>query len=328
MDTEKIKKAGDQKDNSLATAVERKGSTDNAHGVLQGHAVTPHHGIDWHAVILHYGIDWIAESTDKAKKMMDQSYKKRTKIERSIAEKMRKAFPKITDDLFEGKIKDDIRITKGSQVIFATPPRVYNDWIYDYLKSDICVAGPKNKEAEIKSYFDEKKKIANAERERASEYIGKAKLVLETLREKELIDGVLGRGSYFGKNGFPIKDGNINFILLVDKQLTKEQYGTLTEEISKELKKIPDHAVSLVDGTTKVIKKGEHPTFDFVIVSRSRGATGTKYEKYVLEDSKGIELTNLPKEKSEALAREFMALLPEKDMRAELRLPDFPPRRN
>ncbi|MGA3021156.1 MAG: hypothetical protein ABSD68_04375 [Candidatus Micrarchaeales archaeon] len=317
MDTEKVKKAVDQKDNSLATAVERKGSTGNAKGFLRADTVT-----------VHYGIDWIAEPTDQSKKMMNQNYKKRTKIERSIAEKMRRAFPKITDDLFEGKVKDDIRITKGSHVIFATPPRLYNDWIYDYLKSDICIVGPKDKEADIKKEFDELKKIANAERGRASEYVGKAKPILKTLREKELIDGVLGRGSYFGKNGFPMKDGNINFILLVDKQLTKEQYGTRTEEISKELKQLPDYAVSLIVGTTKVIKKGEHPEFNFVIVSKSKGATGIKYEKYVLEDSIGIELTNMPKEKSEALAREFIALLPEKDMREELRLQKLPPRRN
>jgi hypothetical protein len=114
----------------------------------------------------------------------------------------------------------------------------------------------------------------------------------------------------------------------VDKQLTKEQYGTRTEEISKELKQLPDYAVSLIVGTTKVIKKGEHPEFNFVIVSKSKGATGIKYEKYVLEDSIGIELTNMPKEKSEALAREFIALLPEKDMREELRLQKLPPRRN
>jgi hypothetical protein len=264
---------------------------------------------------VHYGVKWVAEHVDKPEELMKW---KNHPNDLSAAESIRKQFPSVTKRLLEGKA-EDIKIIDNGILILATPPRLYEEWKYDFLKSDICVTGLLENESAIRKKFEEEKATAIKARGKGSLYIERIKRTLDKLVKEGLVEGVLGRGSYFGKNGYPVKDDDIDFILLINK-LDKE----VEENIVKVLKEIPRFAVALVKGKDTLIKEGEKPELSFIIVSKDTlsHAKGNLYEKYVLDDSVGINLDHLPKRRSEELARHFISLLPKEDNRSNI--PRFP----
>ncbi len=272
----------------------------------------------------HYEITWIAEPVDRPEEIMRWRYGKRygrdsSKPNLFVAELMRSIVPSITIKIFEGKA-GDIRAIINGTLILATPPRPYEEWKYDFLKSDICVIGPIEKEREITNRFNDRKEISLRAKKKASFYIEPAKPYLDKLIKNGLVNGVLGRGSYFDKNGYPVEKDDVDFILLVNKPDKDNE-----ERISKILREIPRFSVALVKHKDTTIKKGEMPEMSFIIVSKDMAihAKGTKYERYVLAKGMGIGLRHLPSSKSEQLATQFMSLLPKHDNRSSI--PRLPP---
>lgn len=266
--------------------------------------------------ITHYdSIEWVAEPVDKPTEITRWKCPPE-KIE--IAEVMMSRFPVISKQIFEGRT-GDIRIVDNGRLILATPPRPYEEWKYDFLKIDVCISGPVEEEGEIVRRFNEEKRRSIIRRKKSVSYLEYIKPALNKLAENRLIDGLLGRGSYFGKNGYPAMHDDIDFIILV-KRLDKEK----EDKIIKALHNIPRFAIGIVKGQDTPIKKGKKPQMSFIIISEDRAthAKGTIYEKYILEDSFGIDLRDLSMEASEELAKEFISLLPKKDNRAGIpRLP-------
>jgi hypothetical protein len=269
-------------------------------------------------ITISEGIKWIAEPVDNPEEIMKWIYKGgKVRSDSAVADLMRAHFPLITNEMLEGKAKN-VRFVRDGTLLLATPPRIYEEWIYDFLKCDICVIGPEEKEAELRKIFNEKVKASISAKKMGMLYVQQIKPYLDALVMEGLVGGVLGRGSYFGKNGFPIKNDDIDFMLLVDGPENED-------EIVKELKKIPRFAIALVKRKDTVIKEGKRPELSFIIISRDMAINGRGilYEKYVLEDSVGIELDHLTKEESENLAHRFKSLLPKEDRRAGIpRLPE------
>jgi hypothetical protein len=266
---------------------------------------------------VYYSTKWIAERVDKPEEIMKWKFKNDKLNSLSVAEVIRKHIPLITSDILDGK--NDIRIFDNGKLILATHPRPHQEWKYDFLKSYICVVGPIEKEQEIIKKFEKEKRNAERRKKKAQRYINKIKPTLNTLVKKRLVDGILGRGSFFGSNGYPTKKDDIDFILLINK-LKKET----EEKIIRILKQIPKFSVTLVRRNDEIIKKGKLPEISFVIVTRemvSHGL-GIEYERYVLRNGVGIKLNNLSINKSEKLAKTFISLLPNKKQRNHLsRLP-------
>lgn len=263
------------------------------------------------------GIKWIAADDNIAEKIMSKVYERlpRNKahpypeLDYQLAKLMRQKVPSVTMPVLKGRAKG-LRIIYGNMLIVSTPPRLYSEWGYDFLKVDICVVGPLNKEEKIKTVFERQVAKAMKEKKRAAWYVRQVIPFLDVLFDTGLINGVIGRGSYFGKNGFPRADDDINFILFAKHSDKKTR-----AKILRVLKRLPKFEIVSVLREEKRLKKGIHPSFSFIIVSEDMAPMirATNYEKYVLNDGVGISLSNLPKERSEALARKFVKLLPSPD---------------
>ncbi len=266
-------------------------------------------------ISVHYGIKWITWNDRLADRLMVRVYKNRSKsrnskdrfasVDYSIAEAMRSNIPSVTGEILAGKAKET-RIVHGKTLLLATPPRLYTEWGREFLKSDICVMGPGSREDEILREFRLEKAESIREKRRAPEYVKRAVPLLDRLLDGGLIVGVLGRGSYFGKNGFPRPCDDIDFILFA-----KDGSSRTEKKIIDALKGIPLFAVLFVIKKDKLVKKGRPPAFSFVIVHEGMRRRVTRYESYVLRDSIGIGLKHLKKEESEALARRLARSLPE-----------------
>lgn len=89
-------------------------------------------------------------------------------------------------------------------------------------KSDIIVTGAASQRKNIISEFEFEKRVAlklKAERDSRIELF---KPTLEKLVKQGLVNGVIGRGSYFDANGYPRKGNDIDLIFLV-KEMTDEK---------------------------------------------------------------------------------------------------------
>ncbi len=268
-------------------------------------------------ISVHRSVEWLAEKVDKPEEIMDWFYSKRPSMDRFAAETLMERFPLITDDIFEDRT-EDVRIIKDGLLVLATPPRVYTQWKYDFLKSDILVFGPEREWAAIANAFDKEKAVSREYREKAQSYVDHITPCLDLLFEENLISGALCRGSYFCKNGFPAKEDDVDFMLL--SETSDKEEGRIMEI----LKRIPRFAITFNRNREDVIREGESPRLSFGIVTKGRviHGKGIRYERYVLKNGVGIALEHLTKEGSERLAREWMALLPDHDNRAGIpRLP-------
>ena len=256
---------------------------------------------------LYYGIKWIAENVDNPEEIMVGTFKKDKLQGLKVAEVIRKHIPTITNEILNGQ--RDIKIVDNGKLILATHPRPHQEWAYDFLKSYICVTGPIRKEQEILKKFENEKRNAKKRKRKLQFYINKIKPTLNTLVKEGLVDGILGRGSFFGSNSYPIDRDDIDFILLVN-----ELKKGAEEEIVKILKQIPMYSVTLVRRNDDVIKKGKSREISFVIVTRRMvlQGLGIEYERYVLRDGIGIKLEEISADKSKKLANEFISLLPKK----------------
>lgn len=255
-----------------------------------------------------YGVYWISQPSDYRNVINDFYYKngKFPEYFSKIANAMMGRFPETTDHVMT--TYDDVEIKNEEFVLFATHPRPSALWIYDFLKSDICVIGSLESEAKIKEKFEKEKKAAQERKGQVSKYIEAVKPVLVELVENKLAVAVLGRGSYFGKNGYPVPDDDVDFILLTGKE--KLDYPEITEI----LKTIPLYRIEEINEEDRIIKEGQGVVLSFSVVSSGmiKHSTGRKYDRYVLLDSRGIDLPGLASNESELIARKFAESIPNK----------------
>ena len=261
-------------------------------------------------VRVQYSIKWLASQADvPAEVVMERTYEKSSNpYDRIVAEKLMARFPSVTKEMREGKAKD-IELIGEFTILLATPPRLYEQWGFDFLKVDICITGIRERETDVRKVFEEEKKQATERRNSVpKEVVPAIKQTLEKLVEGGLVSGVMGRGSYFGKNCFPTKDDNVNFMLLTEKP-----HDEVAAKIVEVLREIPRFEVNFIRADGAQIKAGEPPTVSFMVISKKElvGSAAADYNIYVLEDSVGIDLGNLPKAQSESKAREFAAVLRE-----------------
>ncbi len=277
-------------------------------------------------ITVHFGIKWLAEPDENPEEIMRWRYRSfHDPMGLGIADIMLGSFHSITPKQIEG-VQRDVRIVKDGKILLATPPRPYEEWKYDFLKSDICVVGPIEKEAEARREFEKKKKESLAKKETVKDSIRIAAPRLDELVTKGLVQGIIGRGSFFCKNGYPEEVDDIDFILLTKRDWhSKKGYAEVRGRIVDILKQIPDVPVTIVEKKDTTIKEGKGTAMSFVIVSEAmaKHGKGNAYEKYVLRAGVGIGLPHLLKEDSELLALEFAELLPKRDSRAKI--PRLPP---
>jgi hypothetical protein len=268
-------------------------------------------------ITVYHGVNWIADSMENppkenSKELAFRFGKGSDKL--SIAELMRSTVPMLTKQILECK-SDEILTEFGGKFLAATPPRPYLQVRYDCAQSDIVVIGPAEEKESILNRFQEEKARAIQLKSNLGKLMELFKPVLEELVSLKLAEGVIGRGSYFDKNGYPKERDDVDFILLKRKISDEYEYEL------KEALRTTKHDVTIANERfgMEIIKKGPQgsPVFSYIVVTEKdvRGARGIKYEKYVLENGVGISLKNLAKGESEKLAAEFISLLPDHDTR-------------
>jgi disulfide oxidoreductase YuzD len=280
---------------------------------------------------VYHEIDWIADAMKNAPTEKEMKYRyvpikspRARKAALAMAEFMRRQVPLLINSMLDGKRRIDAIIKTRSKFIIATPPRPYQEWIYDCAKSDIIVTGAPSQRKNIMDKFESEKRAAlklKAERDR------KIKLfrpTLEKLVKHGLVDGIIGRGSYFDANGYPRKGNDTDLIFLVKKITDEKRHA-----IFKALRLAPNSVtVGVTEGKDRTIKRGAKGSQEFSIITEDdnavRKSLGLKYERYVLETGAGISLRNLRKNNSEKLAKEFAVLLPASDMRQKVRISRLP----
>ena len=276
-----------------------------------------------------YRIDWLLDDLlpVPTEAEMRHRYKERGEEQDSyieMAEFLRKNTRHLISGLFSNSTKDFV-YEDENVIVLASPPRPYEEWVYDCAKSDIVVIGPlEMKETSIKRFEEEKIK-ALAEKQKASQYVSQFRSIFQGLYDSGLIKGILGRGSYFSVNGFPVESDNLNFMLLRKGAWNNEEVNMMIEA----LRGLPAAYIWLI-GTKydeKLIGKGKgEKVVYFALVDENAvsNALGLRYGKYVLLNSPGIELSGLSKEQSESLAKEYSSLLPNHNIVHERKLPRLP----
>ena len=276
-----------------------------------------------------YRIDWLLDDLFlvPTEAEMGYRYKERGKDQGSyiqMAEFMRENARHLIPSFFSNSTKDFVYEDKNV-VVLASSPRPYEEWVYDCAKSDIVITSPPSiKEAAIKRFEEEKTK-ALAEKQKATQYVSQFRSVFQGLYDYGLIEGILGRGSYFSVNGFPVENDNLNFMLLRKGAWNDEEVGRIVEA----LKNLPVAYIWIIDTKydEKLIGKGNgEKVVYFALVDENAvaNALGLRYEKYVLLNSPGIELNGLSKEQSESMAKELSSLLPDHNVVRERKLPRLP----
>ena len=160
------------------------------------------------------------------------------------------------------------------------------------------------------------------EKQNISEYLLQFAKPFKDLCDSGLVDGVLGRGSYFAANGFPVENDNLNFMLLRTTVWNDEEKN----RIHTLLKQFPAAYLWLLGAGYKEEQIGSgngKKVVYFTLIDRSTVALGRglRYEKYVLLNSPGIAVAGLSKERSESIAREVSSLLPDHNRVSELGIP-------
>jgi hypothetical protein len=277
-----------------------------------------------------YRVDWLLDDLFPVPSEEEMLYRYRERGEEQglyveMADFMRKNTRHLIYEIFKNSTKDFIYDDEKT-IVAASPPRPYQEYIYDCAKSDIIVVGPHAmKESVLESLANEKGK-AIMEKKKVSTYISQFKPAFQSLYDSGLIDGILGRGSYFAINGFPVENDNLNFMLLRKGVWSDKEIGDIIEA----LRHIPASYIWLIDTKykEKLIGpgKGDKVVY-FVLIDENavaKAAFGLRYERYVMLNSPGIELYNLSKEQSESLAKQLSLLLPDHNVTFERDLPRLP----
>jgi hypothetical protein len=257
-----------------------------------------------------FGVAWIADRLVYVIPMLERkSYLYKSKLKIKVANTLRKKFPIIKNSII--KKSNDIYLNDpdNKYYIAATHPRPYNLYIYDYLKSDIVVL---NKD--LTKAISELNKLKKVDIKRKMQLNTKLKLikpVLEKLYNEGIVDGFVGRGSYFEKNGFPNKKDDIDILLLINKYYDKEQFLEVENKIINILKNSKGKfSITFTRRNESFLKKSKSgPEFSFIIITQNTKSFGIFYEKYILKNCVGIPIKNLNAIESEKLAKYMLKFL-------------------
>ncbi|MGC9011145.1 MAG: hypothetical protein ACP5JN_03340 [Candidatus Micrarchaeia archaeon] len=209
----------------------------------------------------------------------------------------------------------DIHIKAGKYLIIATHPRPYEYWIYDCLKSDIVILYRKSEQKKAESLFM-RLKLANSRRKNELvKYLARIKPLLKNIARKGLIEGAIGRGSYFDINGYPFATDNINILLLSTEKLGKEEYENRINDIKNIIRASRAHiSATFTFINPDLIKKDGKPIYDFIFINPNTRGLGLFYDKYVLGTSTAITES----EKTQRIVSKLLQYLPNHDLRPEL----------
>ncbi len=280
---------------------------------------------------VYYAVDWLLDDLVDAPSESEMSYRYNERkpfnlfdVYLKLANILREHSRGLENAIFSDQSTDLIFEHEGD-TIAASSPRPYMQYIYDCAKSDIVVVGPKRLEAAITKRLKEEKQKALAEKLKIKEYIVAFEPYFNELHDSGLIDGLLGRGSYFEKMGFPVNNDNFNFILLRENNWNEDE----KKRMYSILKRTPALHIWVQSNNEEVIGSGSgERVVYFALISKysvMNYSLGLRYEKYVLENSPGIELPNLSKSKSELLAKELAAFLPNHNTATERGIPRLRP---
>ncbi|MGC8694737.1 MAG: hypothetical protein ACP5RI_03935 [Candidatus Micrarchaeia archaeon] len=250
------------------------------------------------------GINWIADNASFAPKEKEAKWMHHKNNDIKIAEILKKNYP--VSNLQVSRGTKDVEIEFDDKILFATHPRPYGQWIYDCLKSDIVILASKSEREKAKARFNKEKARSLLIKQTLEEKLNIIKPVLERMHDAGLIDAVIGRGSYFEKNGYPIQRDDIDILLIKLEGNEEALLQAIKDVIASSSEKF---RANLVWHSEIDIKRGPKswPEFSFKLVlarpkSGKRRALGIFYEKYVLRQKTGIAIKGISKEYSERLS--------------------------
>ncbi len=232
--------------------------------------------------------------------------------------------------------RGDIEVCVNDELFAATAPREYEQYVYDCLKCDIVVVADKNGAAAARTALGLEKSASAHRKENVMdklnivrgtlgelaaselfthEMLSKRALSQEELDElgdKKLVDGIVGRGSYFDSNGYPSVDDDIDLMLLQDTVFDSKEdfYGADNQVRSIIISSEADFSAKWAEGKEHGIKTGSagSPAFSFNLVSKGRvlhPVGGPVYLRHVLETGTGIDAGRLTAQASERLSHRF-----------------------
>jgi len=255
---------------------------------------------------IFYGLSWIIESGGPPENELSYRFSSRPNQSEYfwLANIMRELVPKI--DSYDAKKKDPFGAIYKDIYIIASHPRPYSERQLDCAKSDILVVAPSDKIEEANRIFEREIAIAKAEKLHVQEYVKKILAPIDELAKEGVIDGLLGRGSYFDPNGLPVPRDDIDFILVARTEKTQEEI----EKIKNALRKIDGNVELLVKKVEKLKDGYAPPDYSFMLfdANRAKASRGPMYEKYILQHSEAIGLPSIKKEESQK-AGEFLSEL-------------------
>ncbi len=141
------------------------------------------------------------------------------------------------------------------------------------------------------------------------------KPTLNELYSNGLIDGAIGRGSYFDKNGYLSKDDDIDIVLLKNKEnVDPTEWSNSNKKIRYTISSAKeDFTANFTESSDTTIKKAKSqnaPMFSFDLLPTSYKGIGIYYEKYVLNNCVGIEIDGISSLDSEKLAKSMLRNAP------------------
>ncbi len=257
-----------------------------------------------------YGLSWIIEAGAPPEEDLSYRFSSReNRDEYFWLAKLLRSYPgRVKYDGVEG---EPFMIEHKNLFIIGSPQRPYSERVYDCAKSDILVLAPIELKVEAIRVFEEKVSNAKNEKSNVYTYINNIQKTLDALTTSGLIDGVLGRGSYFDPNGLPVPNDDIDFILLRKAPRDEESTAKI-----KEILRGIDGDVEILIRTVEHVKESDSkPSYSFLLFDTYRAyrSKGTNYERYILLYGPGIETKNVSKEDAEKVAKEIESYIPRRE---------------
>ncbi len=253
-----------------------------------------------------YGVSWLIEPGAPPEEALSYRFSSRKNQKEYfwLAGLLREHLTTVS---YEGEEGKPFTIEQDHLFIIGSQQRPYSERQYDCAKSDIVIVAPMELKYEAIKVYEKEVSNAKMEKAKAYTYVSNIQKELEELTTSGVIDGVLGRGSYFDPNGLPVPNDDIDFILLRRAPRDDESINKIKEILRG------------VDGDVEIlVKKVEHvkesdkkPTYSFWLFDTERAVAsrGINYERYVLIHGPVIETKKVSKTEAEKIGKEIAALI-------------------
>ena len=271
---------------------------------------------------VYKGVSWISDKLSVAPSESDAKWMHKRKDEIWLSSALRKRYPLSTKAIFRGK--RDVKFKHNKNVIIATHPRPYEQWIYDCLKVDIAVVCKQNEIKAAEKRFQSEKSAALKRKSNLSNMLSLFSSSLAIMHKKGMIDAVIGRGSYFDINGYPSEKDDIDLILLKEEKPNYSgSYKIINEKITEFISNSKgDFGVNIISFDEKTIKKPLNknaPMFSLILIMNGYKGLGTLYERYVLERGVPVKIPGLKVNDAKRIARKFASNLNKDTREMQLR---------